>query len=202
MAGPRGNCSFSLIPQQRYTRSDADARRNPISRPAPRSTRSSEHRAAPRASRPGRPGAAARWRGPGDPAAVAARADGYHARAIPTSMLPQLTLEIDLAVQRLEKLAGEGLGQEQPSAPPRSTGAVPGAPGFHGPVGRRRGWHRTRRRGPGPDFRSANPDRLGQPPSLAAGTAAVANQIRRCLIPDQRDLVLSGSNGHNGNGRH
>ena len=124
-------------------------------------------------------------------------------RAIPTSMLPQLTLEMDLAVQRLEKLAGEGLAPPAPEVPPALN-----AESYLGRL-----VSTVRASGADGDqvrqdtdlilgFLDANPDRLGQLTSLArrygGGTEP---EYVGAWIPSPRELILNGSNGHNGNER-
>ena len=123
-------------------------------------------------------------------------------RAIPTTMLPALTLEMDLAVARLEKLAGEGLAPAAPAAAPALN-----AEDYLGRL-----VSAVRSSGAGDQaqqdadailgFLSANPDRLGKLASLSRrwGSSTEPEYVG-AWIPAPRELVLNGSNGHNGNGR-
>lgn len=123
-------------------------------------------------------------------------------RAIPTSMLPALTLEMDLTVAKLEELAAKGLAPAEPGAPP--------AINAEQYLGRKVSSQRDAGGGDAGDdtarlldFLAANPDQMGRLMALArkfGGTAAP--EYVGAWIPDRRELVLNGSNGRNGNGRH
>ena len=114
-------------------------------------------------------------------------------RGIPKSMMSQVVLEMDLAADKLHQLQGEGLAdQSNPANPP-----VPSAEAMLGQV-------ISSQRSHDPGERE-DADLIWD--YLATRLAARQRQPRKpepeyigAWIPDKSDLVLSGSNGHRGNG--
>lgn len=124
---------------------------------------------------------------------------GRTTRGIPKSLMPQIILEMDLAVDRLGKLQQSGLAA--PNIPPEAVS--PGAM-----LGRIVGAQRDMGGQARADadtilgFLEANPDRMGQLTSLARRWGADEEpEYVGAWIPSPRDLVMNG-NRHNGNGSH
>lgn len=118
-------------------------------------------------------------------------------RGIPNSMLSGLTLEMDLAADRLQKLQGQGLAA--PDTPPDAI-SPQAMLGRIIAVQRDAGQQARDDADLILDFLAANPDRMGQLASLArkAGGGTEPEYVG-AWVPSPRDLVLSGVNG---NGRH
>jgi HK97 family phage portal protein len=119
-------------------------------------------------------------------------------RGIPTSLMPQLTLEMDLAAAKLQELQGQGIAA--PDMPPDAIspqtmlGRIVSQQRDAGDQGRNDADKIL-------DFLSANPDRVGQLVSLARrADGRTEPEYVGAWVPSQRDLVLNGSNG-NGHGR-
>jgi phage portal protein BeeE len=114
-------------------------------------------------------------------------------KGIPNSMLSSITLEMDLAADRLEKLQSEGLG-----APPSGLPPAPNAEQMLGQVvGATRSYNRDER-----DDAQLVLDYLASR-RRARKMPRVEPEFVGAWIPSPRELVLSGANGHdraNGHG--
>jgi HK97 family phage portal protein len=124
---------------------------------------------------------------------------GRTTRGIPKSLMPQIVLEMDLAVERLSKLQQSGLAA--PNVPPEviSPGAMLGRI-----VGQQRSAGDQEREDADTilDFLSANPDRMGQLVSLARKWGSQEEpEYMGAWVPSPRDLVLNGNGHSNGHGR-
>ena len=127
-------------------------------------------------------------------------------RGIPNSILSQVTLEMDLAANLLERLQKKGMAapDTEPSviSPQAQVGRVISSQRDAGDSGRAEADLIL-------DFLSANPDRMGQLAALSRRWGGrVEPEYLGAWIPSPRELVLSGSaSGHgssngNGNGSH
>jgi HK97 family phage portal protein len=125
---------------------------------------------------------------------------GRTTRGIPKSLMPQIVLEMDLAVDRLNKLQQSGVAA--PNVPPEtlSTGAMLGRI-----VGAQRDYGGAAGRADAGlilDFLSSNPEQLGRLVSLARKfDGGTEPEYVGAWVPSPRETVLAGANGHNGNGR-
>jgi HK97 family phage portal protein len=123
---------------------------------------------------------------------------GRTTRGIPKSLMPQIVLEMDLAVDRLSKLQQSGLAA--PDVPPEAV-----SPGQM--LGRIISQQRDAGGRQGRDdadlildFLSANPDRAGRLVSLARRfDGGTEPEYLGAWVPSPREMILNGSNG-NGSG--
>jgi phage portal protein BeeE len=116
--------------------------------------------------------------------------------AIPKSMLPTVALEMDLAADRLQKLADAGLAS--PVSPPGTMPPpAPGAEQFLGGLIGKASF-------PSGSQESRDLDLVMN--FLAHRRSAARKETEPefvgAWIPSPRELILNGSNGHNGNGRN
>lgn len=119
-------------------------------------------------------------------------------RGIPKTLMPQLTLEMDLAADLLRKLQSEGIAapNTEPSviSPEQLVGRILATQRDSGGAQGRDDADKIM------DFLAANPDRMGQLIRLARkADGGTEPEYVGAWVPSPRDLVL---NGHNGNGRH
>jgi HK97 family phage portal protein len=124
---------------------------------------------------------------------------GRTTRGIPKSLMPQIVLEMDLAVDRLTKMQKSGLAAPNVNpatiSPESMLGRVVGTQRDAGGQQGREDADTIL------EFLSANPDRVGQLVSLARRWGSTEEpDYLGAWIPSPRDLVLNGSNGSNGNG--
>jgi hypothetical protein len=126
---------------------------------------------------------------------------GRTTRGIPTSLMPQITLEMDLAIERLTKLQQSGLAA--PNVPPEavSPGQMLGRI-----ISQQRSYGGSQGRDDADlilDFLAANPDRAGRLVSLARKfDGGTEPEYLGAWVPSPKELVLNGVNGRNGNGSH
>jgi hypothetical protein len=120
-------------------------------------------------------------------------------RGIPKSMEPGIDLEMDLAADKLEQLAKQGLAEPTPSPQP----SVPSAEQMLGQIIGSQRWYGTREERDDAELIWNYLQARRAAERAQAHRRADGPEYVGAWIPDKRDLVLAGANGNgNGGGGH